>query len=171
MNSEDNSKIDTKIFSRIIFLSLCLPFFNIVGMSTQINAPNNYFQGYFDQMSLVAYCKTAAQILDDATHVVYYKFDSSPGIIYDSGPLYITGAASGVSIVTSPAIANQSLYFPSGTNYFQFQGLTYFGNSGWPYSISLWIYPLSITGGTIIQASGGYTSDGAGTTGWCAPML
>jgi hypothetical protein len=140
-------------------------------MSTQINAPNNYFQGYFDQMTLVAYCKTAAQIQDDATHVVYYKFDLSPGLTGDSGPLTISGTNSGASLVTSPAKANQSLYFASGTNYYQFQGLTYFGNSAWPYSISLWIYPVSSSGGTIVQASGGYGTDGAGSTGWCSPML
>lgn len=122
-------------------------------------------------MSLAPYCKTAAQILDDATHVVYYKFDVSPSINTDSGPLSISSTSVGVSLAYSPAKANQSLYFPSGTNYLQFQGLTYFGNSGWPYSISLWIYPLSRTGGTIVHASGGYTSDGVGSTGWCAPML
>jgi Concanavalin A-like lectin/glucanases superfamily len=140
-------------------------------MSTQINAPNNYFQGYFDQMTVVDYCKTAAQVLDDAAHVVYYKFDTTPGLTIDSGPLYITGISNGVSLSSSPAKANQSLYFPSGTNYYQFQGLTYFGNSGWSYSISLWIYPLSQSGGTIVHASGGYGTDGVGTSGWCLPML
>jgi hypothetical protein len=133
--------------------------------------PNNFFQGYIDQMSLVDNCKTATQILDDATHVVYYKFDTSSGLTSDSGPLIINGVGVGVSLSTSPAKANQSLYFPSGTNYFQFQGLTSFGNHGWSYSISLWIYPLSSSGGTIIQASGGYGTDGVGTTGWCIPML
>jgi hypothetical protein len=143
---------------------------NIVG-STLINIPNNFFQGYFDQMSLVSYCKTTSQILDDATHVVYYKFDTPPGLTSDSGPLIINGVGIGVSLSISPAKANESLYFPTGTNYFQFQGLTYFGNHGWPYSISLWIYPLSSSGGTIVQASGGYGTDGVGTTGWCIPML
>jgi hypothetical protein len=163
--------LNTNFIVLDIHFNLYLCFLNIVGMSTQIYYPNNYFQGYLDQMTLVAYCKTAAQILDDATHVVYYKFDTSPGLVSDSGPLYITSSSSGVSLVSSPSKANQSLYFPSGTNYFQFQGLTYFGNSGWPYSISLWIYPLSSSGGTIVHASGGYTSDGVGTTGWCCPML
>jgi hypothetical protein len=122
-------------------------------------------------MSLVNYSKTAAQILDDATHVVYYKFDTAPGLTIDSGPLYINGTSNGVSLSSSPAKANQSLYFPSGTNYYQFQGLTYFSTSGWPYSISLWIYPLSQSGGTIVHANGGYGTDGVGTTGWCLPML
>lgn len=122
-------------------------------------------------MSLVPYCKTAAQILDDATHIVYYKFDLSPSINTDSGPLSIPGTSVGVSLAYSPAKANQSLYFPSGTNYFQFQGLTYFSTSAWPYSISLWIYPIVNAGGTIVHASGGYTSDGVGTTGWCIPMI
>lgn len=144
---------------------------NLVGTSSQINTPNNYFQGYFDEMSLVPYCKTAAQIQDDATHVVYYKFDTAPGINSDSGPLSIDGTSVGVSLVSSPARANQSLYFPSGTSYFQFQGLTYFSNSNWPYSISIWIYPLSRSGGTIFHANGGYWTNGVGTTGWCAPLL
>ncbi|CAF3852076.1 unnamed protein product [Rotaria sordida] len=59
----------------------------------------------------------------------------------------------------------------TGTSYYQFQGLTYFGHSGWSYSISLWIYPLSSSGGTIVHASGGYGTDGVGNTGWCLPML
>ncbi|CAF0785730.1 unnamed protein product [Didymodactylos carnosus] len=122
-------------------------------------------------MAIVAYCKTAAQILDDATHVVYYKFDTTPGLTADSGPLYINGTSNGVSLASSPSKANQSLYFPSGTNYYQFQGLTYFSTSGWPYSISLWIYPLSQSGGTIVHASGGYGTNGVGNTGWCLPML
>jgi len=122
-------------------------------------------------MSLVPYCKTAAQILDDATHVVYYKFDSSPSFLTDSGPLQISGNSVGVSVVTSPAKANQSLYFPLGTNYFQFQGLTSFSYSNYAYSISVWIYPLSTTSGTIVHAHGGYTTNGVGSTGWCVPML
>ncbi|CAF1123371.1 unnamed protein product [Rotaria sordida] len=89
----------------------------------------------------------------------------------DSGPLYINGASNGVSLTSSPSKVNQSLYFPSGTSYYQFQGLTYFGHSGWSYSISLWIYPLSSSGGTIVHASGGYGTDGVGNTGWCLPML
>ena len=122
-------------------------------------------------MSLVPYCKTAANVLDDATHVVYYKFDTAPGINLDSGPLGIDGNSVGVSLVSSPAVANQSLYFPSATSYFQFQGLTYFSYSNWPYSMTLWIYPLSRSGGTIVHAHGGYTTNGVGTTGWCAPLL
>lgn len=158
------------VLTRLILLSRSW-FLILVGTSSHINVPNNFFQGYFDEMSLVPYCKTAAQILADATHVVYYKFDTTPGMAADSGPLGIDGRGVGVSLVSSPAVANQSLFFPSATSFYQFQGLTYFSTSNWPYSMSLWIYPLSRSGGTLIHATGGYATNGVGTTGWCVPML
>ncbi|CAF4029727.1 unnamed protein product, partial [Didymodactylos carnosus] len=50
-----------------------------------------YFNGYIDHLIITQRAKTACEILQDATLVVYYPFENS---LLDSGPNLISGTLS-----------------------------------------------------------------------------
>ncbi len=114
--------------------------------------------------------KSACEILDDATLVAYFSFDS--GSVQDSGPNYLTGTITSGVTNTSGHI-NQALSFGSTTAYFYVGDLVALGTSNQAFSFSLWVKLVSYTGGGIIihvaVGSSGY-DNGAGYA-WCVPFM
>jgi hypothetical protein len=122
------------------------------------------WNGDIDQLSVLHRTKSASEVLDDATLVVYYSFDDPAFPQLDSGPLGINGiVGANVSTVVLGRV-NQGLLFPGASlgSFFQMTGLQRMGIQNYPFSISLWLNPISVDNGTMIH----FSSDPWGT-GWC----
>jgi hypothetical protein len=120
--------------------------------------------GHIDQLSIVHRAKSASEVLDDATLVVYYSFDDPALPQLDFGPLGINGTAGANVSGGVPGRMNQGLLFPgtSSTSFFQMTGLRRMGIPNYPFSISLWLNPASVENGTIM-----HLSSNPWGTGWC----
>ena len=109
------------------------------------------FNGYIDNLKVTTRAKSASEILADATMVVYFSFDGS-SLAQDMGPNEMNGTVSNANAVTGRV--GQGLAFSgAASSYLQIYGFYQLGQSNKPFSFSLWIYPYSITGGTLIQKS------------------
>ena len=86
-------------------------------------------------------------------------------ISWDSGRNQITGTTYGLSTGDGGRVG-QSYLFNSDLSYFQASGLVLLGQAYRPYSFAMWLRPLVITGGTIMQVSS--QTNGLG---WCLPFL
>ncbi len=95
--------------------------------------------------------KTACQILNDATLIVYFPFDTTNTML-DQSVNNAVGISSGTSLVTGRI--EQGLLFSSTTNsYFQSQCLSNLRRGNPLLTFALWINPVSVSGGTIIHLS------------------
>ncbi|CAF4258260.1 unnamed protein product, partial [Adineta steineri] len=104
--------------------------------------------GFIDKLTFVPRVKTSAELLDEATLVAYYPFDNS---YTDLGPNQIINSTSVSTMFDSSGRFNQSLLINStNLSYFQTTGFYYLGQTNYPYSFSLWIYPF-VNDGTILQ--------------------
>lgn len=103
-----------------------------------------------------------SEILEDATLTVCYIFNSS---LIDSGPHGINGTGTNVQYAANGRV-NTSLDLTVNPSFARVTGLVYLGTSGHPYSLAIWIRPISVSGGTIAHVS---TSSGTGS--WSFPML
>lgn len=113
--------------------------------------------------------KTACEILDDATLVAYYSFDS--GSVEDSGPNYINGTVTS-GVINVPGHINEGLAFGLTNAYFYFGGLVALGISNQAFSFSLWIQPTAnIGGGTILHVANGPDGFDHGGSAWCMPFM
>jgi len=105
--------------------------------------------------------RSTCQILNDATLIVYYPFDTT-ATYNDYSVNLCNGIAYDATLISAGHI-NQAISFNSSYSYFQsqcFPKLRTGGNQ--EFSISLWIKPYSIgLGGTIVHSS--TLSNGAGT--------
>ncbi|CAF0922594.1 unnamed protein product [Didymodactylos carnosus] len=134
-----------------------------IGRNMLLSAPTNYLNAYVDHFSISNRAKSACEVLNDATLVAYFSFDS--GSLVDTGPNMLVGTAVGQTMISGER--NQALSFTGGTNsYFQVSGLTAIGTVSSSFSIGLWIN-ANVLYGTIVHVSR-YAS-GAG--GWCLPFL
>lgn len=131
-----------------------------------VQAPNNFFDGCLDSIAYYARAKSASEVLDDATLVVYLSFDGNS--LLDSGPLLINGTGTSYSYTSSGRV-NGALTLSINSSYIQVTGLTRFGINSWPYSVAIWINPTNITGGTIMHLSS--RTDGAQPFAWCLPIM
>ncbi|CAF1501472.1 unnamed protein product [Adineta steineri] len=137
-----------------------------IGVYTSYNG--GFYNGYIDQLEIsLGRAKSAAEILDDATLVVYYSMDDPNNPGGDSGPNQITGVASG-PFSSDQGRVGQSLLFYPNSSYIQITGLVLLGQSYSPFSVAVWIRPLiSVTnGGTIV-----HFSDHLEGTGFCFPFI
>ena len=130
------------------------------------NVFNYYFTGNIDQVSLITRAKTATEILNDASLVCYYSFDSSPYV--DSGPSGLNGLTVNATTASGKGRINDAIAFISASSYFVVGGLTRLGIIGRSYSIAIWIKPASITGGTIIHIS---RCNYACSPNWCLAFV
>ena len=130
------------------------------------NGARYYFTGRIDQVSLVTRAKSAVEILNDATLVCYYSFDSSPYM--DSGPLGLNGLMVNTATVSGNGRINNAISFISSPSYFVISGFLKLGISGNSYSMSIWIKPTSLTNGTIVYVS---RCNYACTPYWCLPFI
>ena len=83
------------------------------------------------------------------TLVCYFSFDSTP--YTDSGPLELIGTGINVSLAIGLGRRKNALSLALTPSYFVIQGLAQFNRLVQAYSISLWIKPSSIEGGTILH--------------------
>ncbi|CAF1365960.1 unnamed protein product [Rotaria sp. Silwood1] len=128
--------------------------------------PEGYwFDGLLDQITVTNRAKTSCEILNDASLVAHFPFDSST---VDIGPNTITGTTtvqdnSGISWMTGKV--NQAISFNKTNSYFQSCGFWALGQNQ-AYSIALWINP-SFPVGTLVHLSTAATGSGS----WCLPMI
>lgn len=115
-------------------------------------------------MTVSSVAKSACEILDIATLVAYFTFDSALFLV-DSGPNALQVTTSSTSSVANGRIAQGIIFNSSLSSYFQVSGFTALGINNRSFSISLWIRPLFLSG-VIVHVSGNATGDG-----WCLPFL
>jgi hypothetical protein len=101
-------------------------------------------------MLWVTQAKRAAEVLDDATLVIYCSFDGNS--LLDRGPLLINGTGSNYSF-TAYGRANEALHLSTVPSYVHFDGLRRISRFSWPYTISIWICPTISSSGTIVHLS------------------
>jgi hypothetical protein len=139
-----NGELDGILSSSNIFHSNASQM--LIGASPYTNNYPNPF-AYMNEMIFVPSVKTASELLDEGTLVVYFQFDNS---FIDSDPNKIKNG-SGTNVQFDPnGRVNQALLINSTNSFFQVSGFYFLGQSNYPYSFALWIYPF-ITDGTIIQ--------------------
>jgi hypothetical protein len=109
----------------------------------------HFFNGDIDQLQVSSGAKTACEILNDATLTAYYAFDTS-GSYLDSSINVIHGTAN--LLITVSGRVNQAYSFQYTLSYFQSVAFTAYSPDD-PFSISLWVKPFSINGGTLIHLS------------------
>lgn len=121
-----------------------------IGRNTLLNAPLKHLNAYVDHFSISKRAKSACEILNDATLVAYFPFDS--GSLIDVGPNMMSGTAAGQTTITGKR--NQALAFTGNgaTSYFQMNGLTALGTSNSAFSIALYINP-TVLYGSIVHVS------------------
>jgi hypothetical protein len=117
---------------------------------TGVPSTANYFIGNIDNLSIITQVKSSTAILRDGSLTAYYSFDS-PNLASDDGPNGLNGISFGA--FTTSGHINQGMGF-FGTTYFQVYGfyqIPYGVINAKPYSIALWINPISGGSASIIQ--------------------
>ncbi len=120
-----------------------------------------FFCRRIDQFTITAgVARNACQILNDATLVVYYPFDTT-GTFNDYGVNLCNGQSSGLTAISTGRV-NQAISFTSSTSYFQSQCFPKMRGGDSSYSFSLWVNPNSVTGGgTLVHLSTGTNGFGS----------
>ncbi|CAF4459491.1 unnamed protein product [Rotaria socialis] len=116
-----------------------------IGWSSTVN---KYYSGLIDQLSLVTRVKTAREVLDAATLVLYYSFDNN--VLYDSGPNFINGT--GINVAFASGRVNQAAMLNTTPSYVTASNLVLFSLLNQPYSFSFWINAYSTTNATLVYA-------------------
>ncbi|CAF1332948.1 unnamed protein product [Rotaria sp. Silwood1] len=122
-----------------------------------------YFKGDIDHLQVTSVAKTACQILQDASLTAYYSFDVDV-LNLDLSNNYINGLSNSISTVSGRI--NEGYLFQGTSAYFQTTAFTAY-RSGRSFSVSLWVKPYSVVGGTLIHLS--TNNDGSGTA--CFDLL
>lgn len=117
-------------------------------------------------MTVSSVSKSSCEILDIATLVAYFTFDTALFLV-DSGPNALQATTSSTSSLANGRIAQAITFNGSSSSYYQVNGFTALGITNRPFSISLWIRPLSLSG-VIVHVSANATG---GDGGWCLPFL
>ncbi|CAF0899229.1 unnamed protein product [Rotaria sordida] len=122
------------------------------------------FYGYMDNLKVTTRAKSASEILVDASVVVYFSFDGST-LTQDMGPNQLNGSLSNaISVIGKVGLG---LAFSGSSSYLQIYGFYQLGRSSQSFSFALWIYPYSVTGGTLIHKSTAQYTTGS----WCQDMM
>jgi hypothetical protein len=125
---------------------------------------NASFKGFIDQLYYFDRVRTAKEILDDASLIVYFSFDNYS--LKDQGPLGIDGEAGGSVNFTEGMIGDALQFDPISNGFVRMKGIILFGISNQSYSFSTWIRSSDRRNSTIV-----HVSDGNDGQGWCFPML
>ncbi|CAF1496506.1 unnamed protein product [Adineta steineri] len=120
------------------------------------------FQGYMDQMTVSNRAKSSCEILEIATLVAYFTFDNGL-FLNDSGPNSLQATTNSTSSTASGRFSQAISFTGSNSSYFQMSDFTALGISNRPFSISLWVRPISLRGIIVLISS---TSAGYG---YCSP--
>ena len=119
-----------------------------------------------DQMTVSNVAKSSCEILEIATLVAYFTFDTGLTLI-DSGANALQAVTSATTLLANGRISQAITFNGSASSYFQASGFTALGINNRPFSISLWIRPVSLSG-VIVHVSANATG---GDGGWCLPFL
>jgi len=133
----------------------------IIGSSQITSSP---FNGFIDNLKLTTRAKSATEILADASVVVYFSFDGST-VTQDMGPNQMNGSLSNAAVETGKV--GQGLVFSGSLSFFQAYGFYQLGQSNKAFSFALWVYPFSVTGGTLIHLTVGQFPNNT----WCVDMM
>ena len=124
---------------------------------------NKYFQGGIDHVSVTNGAKTACQISNDAALTAYYPFDMT-GSYLDYSMNVFHGVTN--SLITLTGRVKQGYSFQNTLSYFQSMGFTAY-SAREPFSVSLWIKPYFLNGGTLLHLS----TDISGSSSRCFDLL
>ena len=119
-----------------------------------------FFDGLIDQVALFGHAKNATEILDDATLVLHYSFDTNS--LEDLGPNKM------IATMRNGTFSNGSLSLNTTGASIQISSFVLLGTSNLSFSFSLWINPAVTNSGTIVHASLNSSSNGGQ---WCLPFL
>ncbi|CAF3320152.1 unnamed protein product [Rotaria socialis] len=126
-------------------------------------AAGAYFQGKMDNLEISSAAKSACEILNDAILTAYYSFDI--GVLnLDLSNNFINGMSNSISTISG--IVKEAYLFNQTLSYFQSFAFTAYSTAE-AFSVSLWIKPFSVAGGTLIHLS--TNIDGGGTA--CFDLL
>ena len=133
---------------------------------TRVEDDENFLLIHLFSILVTKRAKSACEILDDASLVAYYSFDS--GSVEDRGPNYLIGTAtSNVTVVVGHL--NEALAFGSPNAYFIADNFVELGKGNKAFSFSMWIKPTSDAGGgTVLHVANGPNFSGGG---WCLPFI
>ena len=95
--------------------------------------------------------KTACEVYLIANLACYLKFDS-PSPTVDSGPNRLTIVNTGGISITNGRI-NQAMQFVSSSTFLTITDVSALKSPANAFSVSMWISPANINGGTLIHAS------------------
>jgi hypothetical protein len=104
-----------------------------------VPADRDPFDGLIDQLSISYFIKTDSEILDEATLLCHYNFETDD-INIDSGPNDITAYSENVN--RSLTNNQSSLAFNSNDSYFQSSGFTLLMSKFYEFSIAFWVRPV-----------------------------
>ena len=128
-----------------------------IGGNTTLNV---YYSGYIDHVTLSGRAKSACEVYLDATLACYFTFDSTSSLV-DSGPNFLSAVNTGGTSMTGHV--SQGLYFSSSLSLVTISGITALVPRYTVFTISMWVYPTSVTGGATLihcasQSNGLYIS-------------
>jgi hypothetical protein len=109
--------------------------------------------------------RSVCQVYNDATLTAYYPLDAAYTLA-DHGVNLFNGYASGTT-VTSSGRVQEAIVFSQTTSCFQAACFTSTRASNSPFSVSLWINPTSLSGGSIVHVSANQQGNGS----YCFDLL
>ena len=132
-----NGRLDNEI--NVTRLVSQIDFQTTPTIGTHDRTSENFYSGVIDQLTFSFRAKSAEEILDEATLLVHYQFNSSAQLYNDSGPNGILGKGSNVSFDAS----SNSLLLGTYSSYYRSSGLLLGSNTtGYSYSFSMWLTML-----------------------------
>jgi hypothetical protein len=107
--------------------------------SSSVPSNRNTFDGLIDQLSISYYVKNDSEILDEATLLCQYNFETDD-INADSGPNHIQAYSE--NVYRSLSNNQNNLFFNSSDSYFQSSGFTLLMSKFYAFTIAFWIRPI-----------------------------
>ncbi|CAF1019598.1 unnamed protein product [Didymodactylos carnosus] len=119
--------------------------------TSAILSSSSFFNGYIDNVALTTRAKSATEILADGTLSFYFSFDN-PTPSLDNGPNGLNCTISNGATVSGRV--NQAIRLNGASSYVQLYGFYQWGFiSAKPFSVAMWINPISTYGGTLLHFS------------------
>jgi hypothetical protein len=117
-----------------------------------------------DQMTVSNRAKPACEVLEVATLVAHFTFDTGL-FLTDSGPNSLQATTQSTSSISSGRYSQAIHFNGSNSSYYQISDFNGLGMTNQSFSISLWLRPTSLMGIVV------HTSTDAVGGGWCFPFL
>ncbi|CAF0982241.1 unnamed protein product [Adineta steineri] len=115
----------------------------------------NNFQGYIDQLTISDGVRPQCELLNVATLAASFTFDNISNIFDDSGPNDVSVNASNYTIVSGVKGGQAVSFTGVSSSYLQAFGFRFLSYNNTPFSLALWIQPISLQG-ILVGTSLGY---------------